>query len=139
MKELKRGDPSVTRIKDIIDKDLGMAAKLLLVVNSSYFAVPKKITNPSQAAMLLGLDTTKVLVLSLGVFVNLNKLTVKEFAATRLWEHRLKVGLLAGRIAESEGLDKTLVHAAFTAELLHDIGTLALVMNKSREYLEVIQ
>lgn len=139
MQELKSQDPSLGRIGAIIAKDLGMAAKMLQVVNSSYFGMPRQVTSPSQAAMLLGMDTTKALVLSLGVFANLDKLQVKGFTTQRLWEHSLRVGLWANRIAESEGLEKSQVDEAFTAGLLHDIGTLALVMNRTSQYLQVMR
>ncbi len=139
MTELKGRDPSLAKIGQIIAKDLGMSAKMLQVINSAYFGVPTRVTSPAQAAMLLGLDTTKALVLSIGVFANLDKIEVKGFTTKRLWEHSLRVGLWASRIAESERLDKTAVDEAFTAGLLHDIGTLALVMNRTSQYLQVMR
>jgi putative nucleotidyltransferase with HDIG domain len=139
MKELKSRDLSLGRIGEIIAKDLGMAAKMLQVVNSPAFGIPTQITSPAQATMFLGMNTTKALVLSLGVFANLDKLQVKEFTTQRLWEHSLRVGLWASRIAESEGLEKNQVDEAFTAGLLHDIGTLALVMNRTSQYLQVMR
>jgi HD-like signal output (HDOD) protein len=44
-----------------------MTAKILQVVNSVFFGLPQKISNPQQAVMLLGLEAIKALVLSVNV------------------------------------------------------------------------
>ena len=52
----------------IIEKDIGMSAKVLQLVNSAFFGLYKSIDSPLRAVNLLGLDTIKTLVLGVRVF-----------------------------------------------------------------------
>jgi len=70
--ELQSPEPSVQKIGDIISKDMGMAAKILQVVNSAFFGLVRKISNPKEAVMLLGTETIKALVLSVKIFSEFN-------------------------------------------------------------------
>lgn len=138
MQELKKIEPSITTIGEIIERDLGMTSKFLQVVNSPYYGVPAIITNPAHAATLLGFDATKALVLSIGVFARVERLRVKGFSVQRLWKHSVNVGLWARAIAQQERMDASTTEDAFTAGLLHDVGTLAYVMNRPDDYRVVL-
>ena len=52
------------RVGDIIAQDVGMSAKILQMVHSAFFGVRVHVPNPAQAAILLGTETMKMLVLS---------------------------------------------------------------------------
>jgi len=66
----KLEDPGVGLdvIGDIIGKDIGMAAKILKLVNSSFFGLGREISEPAEAVSHLGVETIKSLVLSVQVF-----------------------------------------------------------------------
>jgi len=68
MNELRSGEGSVQRVGEIVSKDVGMTAKILQVVNSAFFGVPRHVESPAQAVSLLGLETIKALALSAQVF-----------------------------------------------------------------------
>ena len=70
MAELQKPDASMQRIGDLIAADIAMTAKLLQLVNSSFFGLAQRVTKVSQAVTLLGADTIKALTLSVGVFRN---------------------------------------------------------------------
>src|SRR5262249_41420755 len=63
MQELQSKFPSLNRIGQIISKDIGMTAKVLQLVNSAFFGLATRISNPDQAVKLVGLDTISSLVL----------------------------------------------------------------------------
>ena len=61
IRELQADDPSIKKVGEIISSDLGMTAKILQIVNSAFFGLVRKISNPREAVMLLGTDTIKAL------------------------------------------------------------------------------
>ncbi len=68
IKEMQSPDVSLKRVGDIISQDVSMSAKILQLVNSAFFGLPCKIIDPQQAAVYLGIETLKALILSIHVF-----------------------------------------------------------------------
>jgi putative nucleotidyltransferase with HDIG domain len=132
--ELRKPEPSVPRIADLVSRDVGMTAKVLQLVNSSFFGLPLHVQNVHHAATMLGLNTLKPLVLSAGVFRQLEESRVPAALARQVLEHSLAVGCLAKRIAEAEGLSREAADNAMLAGILHDIGKLVLADHFGRDY-----
>lgn len=126
MNELQSPKTSLDKVGRIISKDLGMTTKILHLVNSAFFGIPRHISSPEQAASLLGLDTIKALVLSVGVFSRFDKAKVPGFSIKALWIHSIRTGANAKAIAKAENIDKPFIDDAFMAGLLHDVGKLVL-------------
>ena len=138
MELLESPDASIQKVGQIIAKDLGMTAKLLQLVNSAFFGIPRHISSPAQAVSLLGLDTVKALVLTVGVFSRFEQTRLPYFRINELMDHSTKTGAMAKELAKAEGIDKCMVDDAFMAGLLHDIGKLVLAANISDKYGEVL-
>jgi HD-like signal output (HDOD) protein/CheY-like chemotaxis protein len=136
MREMRAEDPSLQRAGEIVAKDPGMSAKILQLVNSAYFGLPWKVTNPTEATIYLGLETVKALVLSLQVFSMFDRAGIAAFGFDRLWAHSWETGILAKRICTAERRDLGLVEHAFIVGLLHDIGKLILAANLPEPYLK---
>ena len=68
MQELQSEDPSLQTVGEIIEGDVAMSAKILQLVNSAFFGLARHMSSPSEAAMYLGVDVLKSLVLTTGVF-----------------------------------------------------------------------
>ncbi len=140
-KKLSDPNASLRQIGDIIAKDPAMTAKTLQLVNSAFFGLGRKVTNPADAATMLGIDTLKTLVLSIGIFSQFKD--VKPFAPgftlESLWEHSLSVANLARRIAEAESEDRTLQEESLLAGLLHRLGIVVLAVNFPDQYREVVE
>ncbi|MFH1299771.1 MAG: response regulator [Planctomycetota bacterium] len=113
---------------DVIQQDAAMSAKVLQLVNSSYFGIAREISSISQAISLLGMETLKSLVLSIGIFDNHLPVNVKGFSLKKLMNHSVACGTLAKKIAHGETGDSDLAEHAFTAGLLHDLGKLLLAV-----------
>ena len=139
MDELQCPEPSINKLGQIIAKDLGMSTKILQLVNSAFFGVPRHVSNPAQAVTLLGLDTVKALVLTVEVFSKFNQAELPSFPVERLWSHSIKSGAIAREIAKAENIDEELIDDAFMAGLLHDIGKLILATRLSENYKEVLE
>ena len=127
LEELRKAEPSPEKVGDIIARDLGMCTKLLHLVNSAFFALPRNISNPQEAVIYLGLETVKALVLSLQIFSLFERIKVTDFSYDKLWSHSWMTGVLARRIAEAENFDARTTDEAFIGGLLHDVGKLVLV------------
>jgi len=116
MDELRSPDPSAKRVGEIIAQDLGMSAKVLQVVNSAFYALRQQVSSPAHAVVLLGLDSIRILVLSLHVFQQFESLPVWRLPLNALWRHSILVAMAAKRIVDRETAD---ARAADRAEVRH--------------------
>jgi HD-like signal output (HDOD) protein/CheY-like chemotaxis protein len=136
--ELERPYPSGRRIGAIVSDDPAMATKLLQMVNSPFFGLAMRVSDPVHAVQLLGLDTVRALVLSTHVFESFRRPTRGVVDVDRLWRHAAAVGAIAGGLADVEGAPAHVVQDARTAGLLHDIGKLLLVATLPVVYARLI-
>jgi len=135
LREIRSPEADIKNVGQIIAQDIGMTAKILQLVNSAFFGLRRHVSNPSQAVMLLGLDTIKALVLSVHVFSQFRLAQPGEMSLTQLQEHSLAVGTLAQKIIEQEQPnDHQMADFAFTAGLLHAVGRLVLAANLPADY-----
>jgi HD-like signal output (HDOD) protein len=136
--ELQSTDPSVQKVGDIIANDLAMAAKILQVVNSAFFGLIRKISNPKEAVMLLGTETIKALVLSVKIFSEFNQKKFAWFNFDDLFNHSMSVSMFAQTITKEEHLDQNLVNHSLMAGMFHDLGKLILVTNFQVPYQKLL-
>jgi len=108
----------------------------LQLVNSAFFGIGREVVDPVQAATLLGLDTLKSLVLSIGVFSQFNEvnMSVGPFTHEALYHHSMKVAQVCKAIAESQNVEKSMVDLCHLSGMLHDIGKLILVHEMPDRY-----
>lgn len=138
-RKLREPDCALADIGSIIEQDLAMSAKILQLVNSSFFGFFKNIDSPTRAVNLLGLDTVKSLVLTVGIFSELKPVDTKIFSGQALWEHSVGVAAFAKAITQTETDSKIMTENAFTAGFLHDIGKLLLFSSLQDRYIETIE
>lgn len=138
MQEIQSRDSSIKKIGDIIGRDLGMTAKILQLVNSSYFSLPRHISSPEQAVFLLGLDTIKSLVLSIHVFSRFKLKNMPDSYLRRLWDHSMITAQSSKRIATQERQEQIVIDNSFMAGLLHDSGKLVMASCFNDQYGELV-
>ncbi len=129
MEELERDDPSLDRVGELVASDLGLSARMLQLVNSAFFGLTRPIVHPGEAAVYLGTETVKAMVLALGVFSQFSQVRLRDFEPEALWHHSWATGVLARRLCEFEEAERETADAAFMAGLLHDMGKLVLAAN----------
>ncbi len=137
--ELNARPVSIDRVVRVITHDVALTAKLMELVNSSYFALPHRVTNPTDAAGLLGLDMLKSLVLCVGVFNQFKQETVSGFSLDQMVQHSIEVGQLAKQLTRGILGDEQIAADALLAGLLHDVGKLALASCERIPYAEVLR
>jgi putative nucleotidyltransferase with HDIG domain len=136
--ELQSNDASIQNVGKIISKDVALTSKILQLVNSAYFSLPRHISSPEHAAVLLGLNIIKSLVLVSHVFKSFDKLDMPKNYLQLLWSHNILTAKLAKAIAKEESIDRKVVDNSFIAGLLHDCGKLILASNFPEQYREII-
>lgn len=132
--ELMSPDASVQTVAAIVARDLAMTVKVMQVVNSAFFGLPKQVSDASQAVKLLGIDAVRSLVLSLQVFSAFAGPGSRCVSPDALWNHSSGVGSMARRIAVAERMSTVDTGHALLAGLLHDLGKLILADQFPDEY-----
>lgn len=131
---LKDPDTSMEEVGELIARDMAMTAKVLKIVNSSFFGLAQRVSKPTEAAAYLGLDTLKALVLATNVFSQFESNTSQCHLAALAAEHSQHVGAAARAIARVEGAPRAVVDEALVAGFLHDVGKLILATNLPEEF-----
>lgn len=128
-------DSSISEIKDLIEQDSAIAAKLLKMSNSALYGFPSAINSISHAISLLGTRTVRNIVLAISLKKSFRRFGLME---KLLWQHSTLSGPVADRLARMPQLSID-ADEAFTAGLLHHIGKTALANSHPDEYEAVIQ
>jgi HD-like signal output (HDOD) protein/CheY-like chemotaxis protein len=128
---LANEDASLETVTRVIERDVGISAKVLQLVNSAFFGVPMRTTSLQTAVRYLGVSTIRGLVLSYSVFEQFG--AGGKAAAGLVHDHALR----CARITRLLPLDKPRAEPAFTAALLHDVGMMVLGTKLAVEYAEI--
>lgn len=136
--ELRSAEPSLQRVGEIIGRDPAMCAKVLQLVNSAFFALPRRVNSAEMATRLLGLETIRSLVLTVHVFSQFRGPELDGLSLSRMWSHSMLAGAIGRELARSERSAEAACEAVPMASLLHDVGMLVLAHNFPAEYRAVI-
>ncbi|MGI9456238.1 MAG: HDOD domain-containing protein, partial [Aeoliella sp.] len=139
VQELNSPDASVDSVGEIIAQDVGMTARVLQTVNSSFFGLQHRVTDPSHAAAMLGLELILPLVLGAGVIDQFDPAILKNLRLDTLMNHSLTVATGARRIASKCCDDEQLIADCMLAGILHDVGKLVLASNLTDSFREAIE
>jgi len=116
-------EADMTDIARIVEQDPAITVRALRLVNSAFFALPRRINRIQPALIYLGINTVKSLVLSLEVFRPTGPMErVTSFSLPQEQRHALLTSSTASGILG----DKELADEVFLAGLLHDFGKLVL-------------
>jgi HD-like signal output (HDOD) protein/CheY-like chemotaxis protein len=135
---LQSPEANLENIGTLIEQDPAMTAKLLQLVNSAVFGLQLQVSNPIEAVLYLGMDTTKSVILLAHTFSYFDRINSKSLSVSGLWEHSIRVGKVAQSISRAEGKSEDMCSEAFTAGMLHDAGKLALVANMPEEFMRAV-
>ena len=133
-------DPTSTAqdLHNIISNDQALCSRILKVVNSAFYGLPRQIGSINRAIVLLGLNAVK----NIAIAASLTKLfrggeICPQFAARDLWTHSIAVA--AGSKLICDELKMGLADEAFLAGLIHDIGIMVEVQAMRHELVTVFE
>jgi HD-like signal output (HDOD) protein len=113
-------------IGDVVGKDTALTTRLLKLVNSAYFSLPRKIDTISRAVNMIGMRELRNLTMAASAAEVFARIPAKLIDMAAFWQHSVYCALVARNLAQrchvlhSERL--------FTAGLLHDVGRLLMLM-----------
>jgi putative nucleotidyltransferase with HDIG domain len=124
--------PSVDlkRVARVIRNDPSMSAQIIRMCNSALFSLRRRVLSIEEAAILLGSERLRTLVLTCSVMDFTGKQLSRD-AVQEFWQHSFMTGMLSERIAK--WLEYSEREQAYLGGLLHDIGTLPLMVVAAEE------
>jgi HD-like signal output (HDOD) protein/CheY-like chemotaxis protein len=129
------GDPKIgiADLAKIVEQDAAMSVKVLQLVNSAYFGLAQQVASIGTAVSYLGVELLKGLALSAHVFSAMELPPIKGFSMDDLQ----KFSLLTAKLARRFLGDKKRAEEAFTAALVHDIGTMIIAVGFPQMFQEI--
>jgi len=122
-------------LKDIasnVEKEPLIAIKVLRVVNSAYFGLPKKIDSINDAVVLLGMYKLRTLVIASGIVNAIPD--IENFNIKKFWLNSFRTASYSKCLANMVGLDEDI---AFTAGLINDLGTVLIYLGQPKEAIKI--
>jgi diguanylate cyclase (GGDEF)-like protein len=132
LQAMRSETPNIREISEIISSDAPLSAKVLQVVNSSFYGLSNQITSVHQAMMYLGLNAVKNLALSFSLIRNFSVKNKNAFDHVQFWKDSL-IGAVAAKLI-TEKANKRHGENAFFLGLLQDIGMLIMSQSIPEEY-----
>lgn len=133
MSELQNETTSITRVADLVCQDVALTAKIMQMINSAFFGLPRRVESVTQAVNYLGLEAIKALVLAAGTFSQFQVENMPGVSIENIYSHSLGVGTLAQKIARKIGLNRQQCDEALMAGMLHDVGKLVMLAHLREE------
>jgi len=130
---VSNNDERLRQLHDVICADPAFSVELLKLANSPLYGISTEIRSTLQAAILMGYERLKGIVLTVGMRSYLgDALHLPALRAS--WRHSLACAMIAEELAAVSAIDKDV---AYTAGIIHDIGRLALIASDTRKYEQV--
>jgi putative nucleotidyltransferase with HDIG domain len=111
------------RIVHLVSSDPALTTAVLRLANSSFYGVSGRAVTLADAVRIHGLQTLSAAVMTAAVMTRFDRSACPGFDFESSWRHALATALCAQLLAKTRGHDEG---HAYTAGLLHDIGSLAL-------------
>jgi putative nucleotidyltransferase with HDIG domain len=131
LNSLENDDINIQLLAQKVTHDSALTAKTLRYANSAYYSTLIKVTTIQQAISLMGISTVKQIIMTAAMSGCFPENNCAGFSHKAFWQHSNAVAIAAKLLAKRLNFH---VDVAFTAGLLHDIGTLVLVTQYPQQY-----
>ena len=128
-------DVSTTQISELVRMDPSFSAELLRFANSALFGASREVTNLSHAIILVGVERVKVM----ATLVAMNRMvrySVQIDALRKVWIHSLVTAAIS---EEAARITRVARESAYSAGLLHNLGTLGMMSAYPNEYSRMLE
>ena len=118
----------IDELAAVIEQDPGLAARIIGIANSAYFARPTEICNVADAIVrVLGLNLVRGIAIGIALSKPFDASACPDFQFDRFWYRAMQTATLAGRLAPLTQLPEAERGCLFLGGLLHNLGQLVLV------------
>lgn len=123
-------------IEDAISIDPGFSSKVLILANSAFYALPRRVTSIREAATFMGYKTIRQLAMTVGAFdIFVGKTDSGSMRRRMWWRHSVDTAVCAKAIATE--IPRVIAEDAYSCGLLHDVGKSLLDRYETGMYLGV--
>lgn len=130
----RRVDFDIRELTETVTADPAISAKVLRLVNSASYGLPREVTSVHQAVTIVGQRTLRLVVLTFSIVEKLTKgLGDRMYAA--YWRTSLTTAVVAAKLSRS--LRGVQPDEAYSAGLLCDLGALAFAQLAPDDYPEL--
>jgi len=127
---LSSSSVDLKRVGKVIRNDPSLSAQVLRLCNSALFSLRRRVLSIEEAAVLMGSERLRTLVLTCSIMEFTGRQLPRGEVQT-FWRHSFMSGMLSERIAR--WMEYTEREQAYLGGLLHDIGTLPLLIVAKEE------
>lgn len=127
---------SAMDIGDVISKDPALTARLLKIVNSSFYGFQARIDTLGRAITIVGMDDLHNLVLATTAVDRFDRIPQDLVDMTEFWMRSINCGIIGRSVGKKIAVLNS--ERLFTAGLLHNVGSLLMyskMPDSSREVL----
>ncbi len=125
-------DVDIGTLSYIVETDPAFSARLLRLVNSSFYGFQRRISSVNEAVTILGFNSIHQLLLATSVMNILRGRDAAKYIEN-FWQHSFAVGIIARNLLQNADQDTR--SGAFACGILHDIGRLVLVNSDDERFL----
>lgn len=119
---LEHEDVDVDMLTEIVERDVGLTTKLLQMVNSAFFGMPRMFTRARDAVNLVGSKQLRMLALTAQIVDSLSDSFPCRGTIAAIWRESADVGAMAAALARSNRQSSDVIDAARLAGTLSLIG-----------------
>jgi putative nucleotidyltransferase with HDIG domain len=127
---------SFSDIAQVVNLDTALSARLLRIVNSSFYSFPSNIETVTHAIAVIGTEQLHNLALATTIISNFKGIPDKMLNMNLFWQHSIGVAIVARNLAIH--CRETNPERFYLAGILHDIGRLIILENLPNEASEII-
>lgn len=124
---VSREDCDIHALAHLIEQDPGIAARIVGIANSAYFARPLPVCSVADAIVrVLGLNLVRGIAIGIALSKPFDPGACPEFQLERYWYRAMGSATLAAQLAPLAHLPETAHACLFLSGLLHNLGQLVL-------------
>ncbi|HEY9197803.1 MAG TPA: HDOD domain-containing protein [Gammaproteobacteria bacterium] len=124
---VSREDCDIQELSHLIEQDPGIAARIVGIANSAYFARPTPVCSVADAIVrVLGLNLVRGIAIGIALSKPFDPGACPDFQLDRYWYRAMCSATLAAQLAPLARLPETAHACLFLSGLLHNLGQLVL-------------
>ncbi|MCF8094628.1 MAG: HDOD domain-containing protein [Desulfobacteraceae bacterium] len=131
-------ETSLDDIAAIVSKDTTLSARVLQLVNSSFYSLRQKVDTLTWALALIGTNQLMTIVSGVSAVSLFKNIPSRLINMASFWEHSIACGT-AARLLASYFPQRIEAERFFVSGLLHDIGRLILIQNLPEQYHDIFR
>jgi HD-like signal output (HDOD) protein len=131
-------DVAIKKVVDLVKADAALTSELLRIVNSPIYGFASRISSLQNAITLLGFQTVRSFALTVSMKGFLHT-ALRIDLLRRIWRHSLASAILSDELSAVCSSNMARNDQAYTAGLLHNIGSLGLFVAHPRTYAELLE